>query len=173
MRAARMASFVALLPVALSAARAAEPVPDSLAPPAGLKRVLEASATGVQIYRCGPPKSPEGAPAAVWNFEAPRATLTDQRGEGVANHYAGPTWEAPDGSKITGKVAAKADAKEAGAIPWLLLKTESAGKPGRFDQVRAVQRLFTSGGSAPQGACSKVGEVLEVPYRAMYVFWAQ
>ncbi|HEX4598103.1 MAG TPA: DUF3455 domain-containing protein [Burkholderiaceae bacterium] len=173
MRAATMASFVALLPIALSLARAAEPVPDSLAPPAGLKRVLEASATGVQIYRCGPPKSAEGAPAAVWNFEAPRATLTDQRGEGVARHFAGPSWEATDGSTITGKVTAKADAKEAGAIAWLLLKTESAGKPGRFDQVRAVQRLFTSGGSAPQGACSKVGEVLEVPYRAMYVFWAQ
>ncbi|HEY4040085.1 MAG TPA: DUF3455 domain-containing protein [Burkholderiaceae bacterium] len=173
MRAATMASFVALLPIALGLARAAEPVPDSLAPPAGLKRVLEASATGVQIYRCGPPKSAQGAPAAVWNFEAPRATLTDQRGEGVARHFAGPTWEATDGSTITGKVTAKADAKEAGAIAWLLLKTESAGKPGRFDQVRAVQRLFTSGGSAPQGACSKVGEVLEVPYRAMYVFWAQ
>jgi len=173
MRAATMASLIALLPVALSAVRAAESVPDSLAPPAGLKRVLEASATGVQIYRCGPPKGAEGAAAAVWNFEAPRATLTDQRGEGVARHYAGPTWEATDGSKITGKVASKADAKEAGAIAWLLLNTESAGTPGRLDHVRAVQRLFTSGGSAPQGPCSKVGEVLEVPYKAMYVFWAQ
>lgn len=170
---ARIASVVALSTVALGAAGAAQPVPDSLAPPAGLKRLLEASAVGVQIYRCGPPKSTEGAPAAVWNFEAPRATLTDQRGEPVARHYAGPTWEAPDGSKITGRVAARADATEAGAIPWLLLKAESAGTPGRFDPVRAVQRLFTSGGSAPAGACTKVGEVLEVPYRALYVFWAQ
>jgi Protein of unknown function (DUF3455) len=168
-----MTGFIALLAIGLNVSSAAEPVPDSLAPPAGLKRVLEASASGVQIYRCGPPKVAEGAPAAVWNFEAPRATLTDQRGEGVARHYAGPTWEATDGSKITGKVTAHTDATEAGAIPWLLLKTESAGTPGRFDKVRAVQRLFTSGGSAPKGACAKVGEALEVPYRAMYVFWAE
>ncbi len=173
MRIARIASVVASLFAALGAADAAESVPDSLAPPAGLKRLLEASATGVQIYRCGPPKGAEGAPAAVWNFDAPRATLTDQRGEPVGRHYAGPTWEAIDGSKITGKVAARADASEPGAIPWLLLKAESTGTPGRFNRVRAVQRLFTSGGSAPAGACAKVGEVLEVPYRAMYVFWAQ
>jgi Protein of unknown function (DUF3455) len=173
MRIARIAGVVALLPVALTAAAAGESVPDSLAPPAGLKRVLEASAVGVQIYRCGPPKTAGGAAAAVWNFEAPRATLSDQRGAEVGKHYAGPTWEATDGSKITGKATARADATEPGAIPWLLLKAESAGTPGRFDRVRAVQRVFTSGGSAPKGACSKAGEVLEVPYRAMYVFWAQ
>jgi hypothetical protein len=173
MRVVPMASVLAFLVVMMDAAGAAEPVPESLAPPAGLKRVLEASAAGVQIYRCGPPKSAEGASAAVWNFEAPRATLTDQRGAEVGKHYAGPTWEATDGSKITGKVTARADATEPGAIPWLLLKAESAGTPGRFDKVRAVQRVFTSGGSAPTGACAKVGEVLEVPYRAMYVFWSQ
>jgi hypothetical protein len=170
MRNASIASVVVLLPLALSAA---EPVPDSLAPPAGLKRLLDASAVGVQIYRCAPPKGAEGKAGAVWNFEAPRATLTDQRGQPVGRHYAGPTWEASDGSKVTGKVAARADATEPGAIAWLLLKTESAGTPGRFDQVRAVQRLFTSGGSAPPGTCAHLDEVLEVPYRAMYVFWAQ
>jgi hypothetical protein len=172
MRIALIASVVALLPIALSAAGAAEPVPDSLAPPAGMKRLLEASAVGVQIYRCGPPKNAQSTAAPVWNFEAPRATLTDQRGGAIGRHYAGPTWEATDGSKITGKTAAHADAKEPGAIAWLLLTAESAGTPGRFDKVRAVQRLFTSGGSAPSGACNQVGEALEVPYRAMYVFWA-
>jgi len=155
--------LLALLPIVHGAAGAAEPVPDSLAPPAGLKRLAYLNATGVQIYRCGPPKNPDGAPAAVWNFEAPRATLTDPHG-GPVKHYAGPTWEAADGSKITGKVVAHADATEAGAIAWLLLKTESAG---------AVQRLFTSGGSAPAGACTQVGQTLEVPYRAVYVFWVQ
>jgi hypothetical protein len=172
MRIVWMASVPVLLVVMMGAVGAAEPVPESLAPPAGLKRVLEASAAGVQIYRCGPPKSVEGGSAAVWNFEAPRAALTDPQGAQV-KHYAGPTWEATDGSKITGKVTARADATEPGAIPWLLLTAESAGAPGRLDKVRAVQRVFTSGGSAPKGACAKVGEVLEVPYRAMYVFWAQ
>ncbi len=173
MRITRMAGVPAFLAMMVGAAGAAETVPQSLAPPAGLKRLLDVNAVGVQIYRCGPPKSAEGSPAAVWNFEAPRATLHDQRGVEVGKHYAGPTWEASDGSKITGKVAARADATEAGAVPWLLLTAESAGKPGRFDKVRAVQRLFTSGGSAPKGACAKAGEVLEVPYRATYVFWAE
>jgi hypothetical protein len=172
MRIALIANVVALLPMALTAAAAAEPVPANLAPPAGFKRVLEASAVGVQIYRCGPPKGAQGDAAPVWNFEAPRATLSDQRGGPVGRHYAGPTWEAADGSKITGKIAARADATEPGAIAWLLLTAESAGAPGRFDQVRAVQRVFTSGGSAPAGACKQIGETLEVPYKAMYVFWA-
>jgi Protein of unknown function (DUF3455) len=170
MRIALVASVLGLLAVA---AGAAEQVPENLAPPAGLKRVLDANAVGVQIYRCGPPKSGEAGATAVWNFEAPRATLMDQRGVEVGRHYAGPTWEATDGSKITGKVSARADATEPGAIAWLLLTADSAGTPGRFTKVRAVQRLFTSGGSAPTGACPKVGEALEVPYRATYVFWAQ
>ena len=173
MHIAWITGVVALLPVALTAAAAGESVPDTLAPPAGLKRLLETSAVGVQIYRCGPPKTAEGAAAAVWNFEAPRATLTDQQGKTVGQHYAGPTWEATDGSKVTAKVTARADATEAGAIPWLLLKAEPAAAQGRFGHVQAVQRLFTSGGSAPTGACAKVGEVLEVPYRAQYVFWGE
>ena len=163
----------AMLPFALSLAGAADPIPDSLAPPAGLKRLADLNADGVQIYRCGPPKDAAGAPAAVWNFESPRATLTDAQGKPAGRHYAGPTWEAEDGSKITGKIAARAAAPDPQAIAWLLLKTESSGKAGRFDPVRAVQRVFTSGGSAPAGACATVGEVLEVPYRAVYVFWVQ
>ena len=177
MRPVPLACLAATLPFALSlaagGAAAAEQVPDSLAPPAGLKRVLEASAVGVQIYRCKAPMDAAAGSALTWTLEGPRAALTDQHGEAVARHYAGPTWEAPDGSKITGKVAARADATEKGAIAWLLLTAESAGAPGRFDKVRAVQRLYTSGGSAPAGACAKLDEELEVPYRAMYVFWAQ
>jgi hypothetical protein len=162
----------AMLPLALNVAGAADTVPDGLAPPAGLKRLVQLNADGVQIYRCGPPKNADG-PAAVWNFEAPRATLTDQQGKPAGRHYVGPTWEATDGSKVTGKIAARAAAPDPKAIAWLLLSAESAGTPGQFDKVRAVQRVFTSGGSAPAGACATVGEVLEVAYRAAYVFWAQ
>jgi hypothetical protein len=163
----------AMLPFALGVARAADAGPESLAPPAGLKRLLELNAEGVQIYRCGPPKDASGAPATVWNFEAPRASLTDQKGKPAGKHYAGPTWEATDGSKVSGKVTARAAAPDPKAIAWLLLKTESAGTPGVLDKVRAVQRLFTSGGSAPDGSCAKAGEVLEVPYKAVYVFWSE
>src|SRR6266850_438036 len=164
----------AMLLFALDVAGAADTVPASLAPPAGLKRLVDLKADGVQIYRCRPPKtSAVGAPAAVWDLEAPRATLTDAQGKPAGRHYAGQTWEAPDGSKITGEVAVRAAAPDPKAIAWLLLKTESAGTPGRFDPVRAVQRVFTWGGLAPAGACPHVGDALEVPYRAVYVFWSQ
>ena len=165
---------VALLPFALGVAHAAaEKIPDNLAPPADLKRAVELKADGVQIYRCGTPKDADASAPPVWVFDAPRATLFDANGKPAAKHYGGPTWEATDGSQITGKVSAKADAPEKGAIAWLLLTTASAGAPGRFSHVRAVQRLFTSGGSAPAGKCGRVGDVLEVPYRAVYVFWAE
>jgi hypothetical protein len=173
MRIEPIAGVLLLLPFALGAARAAEPVPASLAPPPGLKRALELKASGVQIYHCGRPKGAEAASPTVWVFDAPRATLVDADGHPAGRHYAGPTWEAADGSRITGKVTAHADAPEAGAIAWLVLKAESAGVAGRFDPVRAVQRLFTSGGAAPAGACTQAGEVLEVPYRALYVFWTE
>jgi len=173
MRIDPIAGWLVLLPFALGIARAAETVPESLAPPAGLKRAMELKATGVQIYHCGRPKGADAASAPVWVFDAPRATLVDANGQPAARHYAGPTWEAADGSRITGKVAAHVDAPEAGAIAWLLLKAESAGVAGRFDPVRSVQRLFTSGGAAPTGACAREGEALEVPYRALYVFWAE
>ena len=142
-------------------------IPKNLLPPPGFHRISELHGDGVQRYRCG---SASGE-AAVWIFESPRADLTDMDGKNVGRHYAGPTWEAGDGSKITGKVIEKAAAPDATAIAWLLLKTESAGIPGRFDAVRAVQRIATSGGMAPPGPCSTPGEMLEVPYRAVYVFW--
>ena len=157
----------------LSATWAADFTPETLAPPHGLKRLLDLNADGVQIYRCGPPEDRADAASSVWNFESPRAALTDSQGQPVGRHYAGPTWEAADGSKITGKAVARVDATAPGAIPWLLLKTESVGEVGRFDHVRAVQRVSTQGGIAPAGPCKQVGELLEVPYRAVYVLWAQ
>ena len=122
--------------------------PPALQPADAQHVVASLSASGVQIYVCKPDQNNHLA----WTFKAPQADLYDGSGKLVVKHYAGPSWEASDGSKITGKVVAHADATEAGAIAWLLLKTESAGAPGRFDHVRAVQRLFTSGGSAPAGA---------------------
>lgn len=162
-----------LLSAALGAG-AADPVPDNLAPPSGFTRVLQAEASGVQIYRCkARPTSGAGAAGAqgVWRLEAPRANLTDAQGTAI-RHYAGPTWEASDGSKVTGKVIASANAPQPDAVAWLLLSAEPAGGSGRLARVRAVQRLYTSGGKAPKTACDRIGETLEVPYRATYVFWA-
>src|SRR4051812_33488472 len=92
-------------------------VPDSLKPGANEKLAMVVPAKGVQIYECRTGK---------WAFVAPEAELFDQNGKKIGKHYAGPHWEAADGSKVVGAVKARADAPAAGDIPWLLLGTKSA-----------------------------------------------
>ena len=87
-----------------------------------------------------------------------------------AKHYAGPTWEAPDGSKVVGKVLVNELAPKAGAIPWLLLSTESSGS-GVLAGVRFVQRVNTSGGLGPTGAFPTTGTERRVDYTADYIFY--
>ncbi len=147
-------------------------VPEALRPPAGETLVRTLAADGVQIYEC---RAKAGdANAAEWVFVAPEAQLVDGHGTLVGHHYAGPTWEAGDGSKVVGTVRAKLDAPEAGAIPWLLLATRSTGKPGLFAKVTSIQRVATHGGAMPATGCSPatLGEKARVPYKAEYVQYA-
>ena len=136
------------------------------------KRLLDrVAARGVQIYECRPDASvPEGA---KWVFVAPQAELFDTQGARHGAHYAGPHWEAADGSKIVGKLEARAEAPQAGAIPWLLLSARSVGQPGRFAAVTSVQRVHTSGGLAPARRCeaASVGTTDRVPYTAEYLLY--
>jgi hypothetical protein len=155
-----------LAALALSTVSAvSQDIPDKLALPHGGTVVGKYAAKGVQIYVC----QVEGS-ATEWSFEAPEAALTDAQGSPVAKHYAGPTWEASDGSKIVGKVLASEPAPKAGAIPWLLLSTESSGS-GVLAGVRFVQRLNTSGGVGPTGGCQTAGTERRVAYTADYIFY--
>ena len=101
------------------------------------------------------------------------SALTSRTGA-VGRHYAGPTWEANDGSKVVGAVKAKADATNPHAIPWLLLETHSTGKPGLFAKVTAIQRVATAGGVAPEMGCgtATIGKQERVPYTAQYAQYA-
>src|SRR6266481_4321069 len=103
-------------------------------------------------------------------LQGPEAELIGVQGRPFAKHYAGPTWEAPDGSKIVGKVLANEPAPNAGAIPWLLLSTESSVS-GAFAGVRFVQRVNTIGGVGPTGACPTAGIEQRVDYTADYLFY--
>jgi hypothetical protein len=151
---------------ALSAVSAmAQDIPAKLALPQELPLLGEYAGKGVQIYVC----SIKGA-ATEWAFKAPEAELVDAQGRPFAKHYAGPTWEATDGSKIVGKVLATAPAPKAGAIPWLLLSTKSSGS-GVFASARFAQRVNTSGGVGPTGACPKAGTERRVDYTADYLFY--
>ena len=118
-------------------------------------------AKGVQIYECRDAK---------WVFVAPEADLFDRHGNKIGTHYAGPAWEAADGSKVVGAVKARSDAPQAGAIPWLLLSTKSVAGEGAFSKVSSIQRVSTTGGVAPMGSC-EAGAKARVAYTANYYFF--
>ncbi len=146
-------------------------VPAELQVPEGNSLFLVGHAVGVQIYGCTATTS-----GTAWTLLAPRADLYGDNGRLVATHFAGPTWQANDGSRVVGK-------KEAGvtvdptAIPWLKLSAAwtAAGSEGdRLVDSTFIQRLNTTGGLAPAAsACdsTSVGAQAEVPYTADYYFW--
>jgi hypothetical protein len=148
-------------------------VPAKLSAGAGESLLMVVPARGVQIYECRP--KPGAAATHEWAFVAPEAALFDERGAAIGRHYAGPNWEALDGSKVSGRVRERADAPVAGAIPWLLLSASSAGPAGRFSKVTSIQRVNTSGGAAPNGGCSAqtTGQQARVDYGADYYFFAR
>jgi hypothetical protein len=143
-------------------------VPDSkIAAPAGNEAFLVGHvSTGVQIYKCD---------GTSWTFVAPRADLVDEKGQLIITHFAGPTWQATDGSSV---VAARVDGVtvDPNAIPWLLLKATktTAGRGGNLlAPTTFIQRINTVGGLAPTDRCNaaKSGTVKEVPYGADYFFY--
>jgi hypothetical protein len=132
--------------------------------------LLKANASGVQIYEC---KAAAGNPGAfVWALKAPEAALFDERGELIGKHYAGPTWEARDGSRVVGEKVAQSDAPDAGAIPWLLLRVRQTEGNGVLSGAQSVQRVATSGGKPPPDGCdaAHASQEIRVPYTATYYF---
>ncbi|WP_426434516.1 DUF3455 domain-containing protein [Bradyrhizobium genosp. P] len=156
-------SFAGLSLSAVSAL--AQDIPAKLVPPQPRHLVGEYIAKGVQIYVC----TVKGS-ASEWEFKAPEAELIDAQGELFARHYAGPTWEARDGSKVVGKILASGPAPNASAIPWLLLSANSSGS-GVLAGTRFIQRFDTSGGVGPTGACLTAGTERRTEYSAHYIFY--
>ena len=133
--------------------------------------MFAAKAQGFQIYQWLPKK--EAPTQYEWVFKAPEADLFDAQGNKMGRHYAGPTWDSNDGSKVVGALKAHVDSKDAGAVPWLLLMAKSHGGSGMFSKVTSIQRLDTVGGKAPSTNVDvpKVGQELRVPYTATYYFY--
>lgn len=146
--------------------------PESLRVPAGQVLSLRAHGTGVQIYTCQPGKDD---PAQFgWVLKAPEAELVDGAGMKIARHYAGPTWEAKDGSKVVGEVVARDDGPDPTAIPWLLLSAKSTSGTGPLGNTQFIQRLRTAGGKAPAQGCdpAHAGAESRVAYSADYLFYS-
>jgi hypothetical protein len=147
-------------------------VPDLIRAPAGEELVLVAHATGVQIYICR--ADADGKPA--WVLKAPEAQLEDQQGNSIGTHFGGPTWRHNDGSEITARMVAKANAPDTGAIPWLLLSVTGHSGGGALSRVTSIQRINTVGGLAPAATeCnSSSGEAeFKSRYSADYYFYAR
>ena len=134
---------------------------------------LAARGKGVQIYGCSP--KTDDPSAFEWKLTAPEAELFDEQGRKVAKHFAGPTWEATDGSRVVGTVVHKLDAPDPDAIPWLLIagKRPAGSGPGVFDAIARIARLDTKGGKAPAEGCDAAHAHAEVrvPYEASYYFY--
>jgi len=138
-----------------------------LTPPAGARLLFSAAADGVQIYAC----EAQGGGFA-WVFKAPEAALFDDSGRQVGTHFAGPTWQASDGSAVAGEVIDKAEAF--GAVPWLLLRAKTHQGEGRLAAVAYIERRDTKGGLAPGTGCDADhrGAEARMRYSATYRFYA-
>ena len=146
--------------------------PPALAAPAGNTVTLQVRATGTQIYSCK--DAPGAAGKFEWRFVAPEAELFDAGAKKLGRHYAGPSWEMTDGSKVVGEVAAKDDGPDPAAIAWLLLKAKSVSGKGVLSNTTFIQRINTEGGKAPASGCDAAHKDASaaVPYKAIYVFYS-
>lgn len=132
--------------------------------------LFSAFGRGVQIYICEAKANKQ----YKWTLKAPEAVLLDPKtGKQVGKHYAGPTWEASDGSKVVGQVKNMASATNAKDIPWLLLTAKSQMHNGVFSNINYIQRVDTTRGSAPVAGCDSyhVGQEARVNYTANYYFF--
>jgi hypothetical protein len=166
---------LAMLVAGFAAARslsAPVKVPETLREREDETLALVAHARGDQIYEC---RQKTGDDYAFdWAFVAPDAELFDEEGRKIGRHYAGPQWEAADGSRIAGKVVRSVNAPVAdAAIPWLLLETASVGREGAFSAITSVQRVATVGGVAPPHGCPYAGFRVEIPYTADYYLFTK
>jgi hypothetical protein len=152
----------------LAFSSSAQQVPKELQPPANERILVQVHAKGDQIYTC----KADGAQFG-WILEAPDAQLFDKTGKAFGKHFAGPSWEANDGSRVTGKAVANTPSPDSESIPWLLVSVVSHSGEGVLTPATFVQRINTKGGKALASGCYAAhgGQESRVPYSADYVFF--
>jgi hypothetical protein len=135
--------------------------------------LMTLQAAGVQVYQCRLAR--DNPSQHEWAFVAPEADLYNGSGQRVGRHYAGPTWEALDGSRVVGTVKGRLPAKSPDSIPWLLLSARPETPAGAFTKVTSIQRLDTVGGGVPRETCgaANAGASARVPYSAQYVLYSR
>jgi hypothetical protein len=153
-----------------SPSSAAQQVPPQIEPPVNEQLLLQLHGVGDQVYTC----RKEGA-QFTWTLKAPDAQLFDKDGKSLGKHFAGPSWQANDGSRVTGKAIANVPSPDPDSIPWLLIQVVSHDGDGLLSRVTTVQRLNTKGGKAPASNCDagQTGHEVRVRYSADYLFYAR
>ena len=162
-------TLLAAVSTVLLSSLAAQQIPPQLQPPAGQQLLLQVHAKGDQVYTCKSELTD-----FIWSLKAPDAQLFDKDGKPFGRHFAGPSWEASDGSRVIGKAVANAPSPDANSIPWLLVTVVSHEGNGVLSRATTIQRLNTKGGKALASGCdaAHVGQELRVPYSADYLFYA-
>jgi len=129
---------------------------------------IQAFAKGVQIYTCTVSNG-----AFAWTLKAPDASLHDAKGQLIGKHFAGPSWQANDGSTVVGEPLNVSPSPSPHAIPWLVLRAKSHSGSGDLAQVAYIVRTQTEGGVAPAAGCDAghAGAEARIPYSAVYLFF--
>lgn len=146
-------------------------LPAAVQVPAGNKVAMETVGVGEITYQCSPKKDMAGQ--FEWVFAGPDAKLMDRGGKQVGKYYGPPaTWEAMDGSKLTGAQVAVTP-NGSGNIPTQLVKGNPAMGSGAMSGVTYIQRVDTRGGVAPAMPCAagNAGAKQVVQYQADYIFY--
>jgi len=160
-----LTGFGAFAPAALATDNRAPEVPDTIAVDPDNKVHFHGFGVGFQIYTWN---------GSTWGAAVPRATLFDDDGNIVADHFAGPTWRSNSGSEVVGALPPLAAViVDTNAIPWLRLAAveELTHGPGIFADTTFIQRVNTTAGKAPSANGTFVGQVARVPYTADYFFY--
>ncbi|ELQ17848.1 hypothetical protein A986_07892 [Pseudomonas fluorescens BRIP34879] len=147
-------------------------LPDSIKVPAGHKVSMETTGVGEITYECRDKANAAGQ--TEWTFVGPKAVLNDRSGTPVGAYFGPPaTWQAKDGSKITGTQVAVAPSSP-GNLPYQLVKANPAEGKGAMSGVSYIQRVALKGGVAPSSACTAAnkGQQEVVKYQADYLFWS-
>jgi Protein of unknown function (DUF3455) len=160
---------ILLFSFSVFAQQTAQQLPKPLQVPDGEELFLKVHASGDQIYACKGDSS-----QFAWTLKAPDAQLFGKEGKSFGKHFAGPSWEANDGSRVTGKAAANVPSPDADSIPWLRVNVISHEGSGILSRATTIQRLNTKGGKSPASGCdaSHANQEIRVPYSADYLFYA-
>jgi hypothetical protein len=146
-------------------------LPEAVKVPAGNKVAMETTGVGEITYECRDKANAAGQ--MEWAFVGPKAALNDRGGKQVGTYYGPPaTWEAADGSKLTGTQVAVAPSG-AGNLPYQLVKANPATGSGAMSGISFIQRVALKGGVAPAMECNAAmkGKREIVKYQADYIFW--